>query len=466
MAGVENINSSVANAATLSPPWTQIVRGPESDSTVAPSSPPAGGETQSSAVESSDDNAGNKKPAWSKKPSSESGPVVMGADLWPALSELSTKASPKLSPSNSALSLSDLGSITSPQKPTTSKANHSVTPSPNHGQPSRQKSMKRDGGGNAQANGGFSHQNSLPREGSHSHNVSLKTSSGGSSENSGRELGTRNPNGDHHHPRSSFRRGNGGTHARGDGSHQNYGGRRNDQDRGNHDWSHQRSFNGRDAPLQPRVGPRGYVRPPPVSAPFVHPGGPAPMRPFMNPMVMPDMSMIYFSQGVPIVAPVPPPMYFPVPDPQLQAKIVNQIDYYFSNENLIKDTFLRNNMDKDGWVPIALVASFKKVMQLTDNIQLILDVVRSNSSVVEVKADKIRKRDDYMKWIMPPSVEFSPGSATQSPRSPNITGLSAHFHSVTLDQNAPNAASMLRSSSGDLNSSSSVISVGATPGRC
>lgn len=89
------------------------------------------------------------------------------------------------------------------------------------------------------------------------------------------------------------------------------------------------------------------------------------------------------------------PMFFPVTDPHLSNKIMYQIDYYFrylimwlvslmrewelysvyhhldtnflfihlfcSNENLVKDTFLRQNMDEEGWVPIQLIAGFRKV---------------------------------------------------------------------------------------------------------
>lgn len=163
---------------------------------------------------------------------------------------------------------------------------------PNHGRPTRQKSMKRDGGGNPQTNGGTSHQPSSPSEGSHNYNHSSpKPNFGGGSDSFGRETiqnhgnresGSRNASGDHPQPRNSFRRGGGGSHSRGDGAHQNYGGRRGDQDRGNHDWNHQRSFNGRDAQ---RVSPRAYVRPPPagVAAPFAAP----PMRPtFINPCTL------------------------------------------------------------------------------------------------------------------------------------------------------------------------------------
>lgn len=515
-------SNAAAAAVTLSPraaspsgrpgpvassPWTQIVRGPESESIGAPAdislaeNPPDSGDNCGGNA----GGGGGKKPAWNKKPSNgsvDSGPgsvVIGGAASWPALSE-STKASPKPSPSadsgspspppppppiqvtglvsssSSPLPSPSQSSLTS-QKPTSSNANH--YPTSNHGRPARQKSTKRDGsgGGNVslQANGGFSHQ---PGEGLNSHSSSVKTSSSGGNESSGRdnvqnhgnrESGPRNAGGDHHQPRSSFRRGNGGPHSRGDGSHQNYGGRRGgDQDRGNHDWNHQRSFNGRDAPpMQSRAGPRGFVRTPPVSAPFVHHAGPVPMRPFINPMGMPDMHMIYFPPAVPFVAPLHPPMFFPAPDPQLLAKIVNQIDYYFSNENLIKDTFLRRNMDQNGWVPVTLIASFKKVTQLTDNIQLILEAVRS-SSVVEAQGDKIRRRDDWMRWIMPPSVQFPTTSSLQSPESPTVATLSADIRGVSLNERTTDvkAEVLLQSSSGNLSSSLPTNNDGAASSGC
>lgn len=44
----------------------------------------------------------------------------------------------------------------------------------------------------------------------------------------------------------------------------------------------------------------------------------------------PPMVYVDSLRGMPIVAPIPPPaVFFPPPDPQLHAKIVNQIDYYF-----------------------------------------------------------------------------------------------------------------------------------------
>jgi len=34
---------------------------------------------------------------------------------------------------------------------------------------------------------------------------------------------------------------------------------------------------------------------------------------------------------------------------------------FFSNDNLVKDIYLRRNMDDQGWVPINLISNFKKV---------------------------------------------------------------------------------------------------------
>ena len=63
-------------------------------------------------------------------------------------------------------------------------------------------------------------------------------------------------------------------------------------------------------------------------------------------------------------------------------------------------------MDNQGWVPISLIAGLKKVMQLTDNIQVVLDAVRT-SSVLEVNGDKIRRRNDWARWLIPPNIMSS-----------------------------------------------------------
>ena len=50
-------------------------------------------------------------------------------------------------------------------------------------------------------------------------------------------------------------------------------------------------------------------------------------------------------------------------------------EYYFSSDNLQRDFFLRRKMDKEGYIPISLVASFHRVQALTQDVALIIKVL-------------------------------------------------------------------------------------------
>ncbi|XP_041997576.1 la-related protein 1C-like isoform X1 [Salvia splendens] len=192
----------------------------------------------------------------------------------------------------------------------------------------------------------------------------------------------------------SFRGNNNGPQARPDGSYRHrHGGRR--------DHNRREGF-----ASQKRDGSRPFVRGPAPNWPFVPP--PVVMRPFVNPMVYHEMPQVFFVPGPHLDSPRPPPMVsytpllFPVPDPHLLNKILNQINYYFSNENLVKDIHLRRNMDSEGWVSVHLIAGFNKVRQLTNSVHLILDALQA-SYIIEVQGDKVRRRGDWLKWLIPPT---------------------------------------------------------------
>ncbi|XVE82439.1 hypothetical protein DITRI_Ditri16bG0005000 [Diplodiscus trichospermus] len=413
-------------------------------------------------------NAG-KRPAWNKPSNggAEFG-AVMGAHMWPALSESarvssrsssdSPRASSDGSSSTSVVAVSQgsgSASSSSSQKQVSNSANSKSNSTPNHLMPARQRSMKRNGY-NSASNGGLLQ----PPTQSPMVEAPLNSPSRDHIQRTAFLSQPQSGGNDHPHPRNSFRHRNGGAHPRGDGSHhQNYGGRRN-QDHGNQDWNG-RNFHNRDGHMQPRVVPRLMRHPapppPPNTAPFL---APPHVRPFGTPMGFHELpSHVYLVpapppeslRGMQFVAPMPP-MFFPAPEPQdhqLHARIVNQIDYYFSDVNLIKDTYLRQNMDDQGWVPIKLIAGFKKVSLLTDNIQLILDALQS-SAVVEVQGDKVRKRVEWNKWIMPPSVQFPTHSGQDM--------LAARVQNISLDQSGSRSQEDAsadglsgRSSSGDFN---------------
>lgn len=89
-----------------------------------------------------------------------------------------------------------------------------------------------------------------------------------------------------------------------------------------------------------------------------------------------------------------------VPLASLRDKIVQQIEYYFSDENLTDDHYLISLMDDQGWVPISIVAEFKRVANMCTDTPFIFDSLLFGSSMVEVQGNyKIRRRDGWSKWI-------------------------------------------------------------------
>ncbi len=61
-------------------------------------------------------------------------------------------------------------------------------------------------------------------------------------------------------------------------------------------------------------------------------------------------------------------------DVLLQSRLLHQIDFYFSEDNLVRDTFLRRQMDESGWVPISVIAKFNRVAQLSTDLERIIQV--------------------------------------------------------------------------------------------
>lgn len=488
----------------LPSPWAEVVRGdpdsipgvqlPPTSSSLPPISvqpeqtpfsdcspmkaPATAASTNNPAVEeTSDNNNGNaallKKPVWNKPSNGvvEVAHVMGGAVSWPALSE-STKASPKSSSSESSSKPASDGSIPvsqgpviphSPQKKAAAATTTDSNPKPasNHALPARQRSMRRGGGGTGgmPAQSSFNHVSPSPPPPPpcppHVHpqgnygiparpNASPRDPSyptrpiGGFAQSHGMN--------DHPSQRNASRR------PRGD-YHNNHGGRR--EDRRNHDWN-SRSSNGRDFHMQPQRGPRIFQRPPPPGPVTFIPT--QPVRPFPS-LPFPDMGPpppVYlfptFSpesyRGVPFVPHVPPHgVYMPMMDPQLAIGIVRQIDYYFSDANLQSDIYLKSHMDEQGWVAITLIASFPRVRELTSNISFILDSLRTSSSVVEVKDNKIRRRNDWMRYL--PSTARVSDSFLQSSGQSSSDELAASLQNVTLEDVPTNQTSTIGNTEGN-----------------
>ncbi|XP_071703453.1 la-related protein 1C-like [Rutidosis leptorrhynchoides] len=448
-------------------PWSQVVRGgvepeataPSSQSASPPPVPPVP-ETTAAAVESQpecsegSDNgnvSGVVKSVWSKP--SVNGVVegsntpVMGAVSWPALSE-STKPVPKSLSYSLDSSSADVSIISSQahvnaqplQKHVKSKANHQSNQ--NHSHPVRQKSMKRGGS----AGGGYtrppmqpptpppmptyplfdlSYRGFVPP----AMDPAVLMGGGGGSHS---QIVNDHP--------SNRKRNNFGPRPRGDGGMYANNGHRARQDRdwrgprGNRDNAHQRA----PPPPPPFMG---FMQPAPIGPqPFIAPQS---IRPYGAPIgyempppfvYAPTISPESYT-GPPVFPRSPPPsMYIPVMEP-LSVQIQRQIEYYFSDANLVKDKYLRSNMDEEGWVPVTLIAGFHRVQSLTSDIQMILSCL-TDSAIVEVQGETLRRRDDWRKWVnRSTNIDLLPDSSSQSPHSA-VDGsvIETSLQNLTMDE--------------------------------
>jgi La-related protein 7 len=101
------------------------------------------------------------------------------------------------------------------------------------------------------------------------------------------------------------------------------------------------------------------------------------------------------SHGATAAAPVAAaPSQKPVVTEELKAKIVKQVEFYFSDTNLPTDNYLMKYVKRDpqGFVPIPVVASFRKIKNLVKNHGVVAAALR-NSPLLVVSEDgkKVRR---------------------------------------------------------------------------
>ncbi|XP_073999100.1 la related protein isoform X2 [Rhodnius prolixus] len=96
--------------------------------------------------------------------------------------------------------------------------------------------------------------------------------------------------------------------------------------------------------------------------------------------------------------------YSNLDDPTLKEYLRKQIEYYFSEENLMKDLFIRRKMDRDGYLPVTLIASFHRVRALTTDINKIISAIVSSDQLDLVDNFKVRTKIDPLKWPIPDTV--------------------------------------------------------------
>jgi len=95
-------------------------------------------------------------------------------------------------------------------------------------------------------------------------------------------------------------------------------------------------------------------------------------------------------------------------DVELSSKLLHQIEYYFSVENLVKDKFLQKQMAKDksgeGYVKLKLLCSFPKIQKLTRDIQIIKNSLKqSNTLTLNQDGSKVKRKSPFDLGILVPN---------------------------------------------------------------
>ncbi|KAF8030944.1 hypothetical protein BT93_D0206 [Corymbia citriodora subsp. variegata] len=78
----------------------------------------------------------------------------------------------------------------------------------------------------------------------------------------------------------------------------------------------------------------------------------------------------------------------------LKRKIIRQVEYYFSDENLPTDKYMMNliKKNKQGFVPIGIVASFRKMKKLTQDHSAVATALKESTFLVVSPDEKKVKR--------------------------------------------------------------------------
>ncbi|CAB1104017.1 unnamed protein product [Ectocarpus sp. CCAP 1310/34] len=78
-----------------------------------------------------------------------------------------------------------------------------------------------------------------------------------------------------------------------------------------------------------------------------------------------------------------------------KAALVKQVEFYFSDENLPTDAFMKKKVKAggaQGWVPLKVICSFPKVKKLSKDIRAIALALEDSQALVVAKATRVRRK--------------------------------------------------------------------------
>ncbi|CUT98637.1 lupus la ribonucleoprotein [Echinococcus multilocularis] len=80
------------------------------------------------------------------------------------------------------------------------------------------------------------------------------------------------------------------------------------------------------------------------------------------------------------------------PDGSLESRILRQIEFYFSDANILKDQFLLKSVktNKEGWVKLSTIAGFRRVQSLTKDEDTIWRALKNSTQSMNLNVKLVR----------------------------------------------------------------------------
>ncbi|KIW67537.1 hypothetical protein PV04_06781 [Phialophora macrospora] len=168
------------------------------------------------------------------------------------------------------------------------------------------------------------------------------------------------------------------------------------------------------ATTTPRTNPRSQSIPVGMMFPGYYNGMPAmPQQGLAS--IQTDMSMYGYPSQMQMQPSIMSAMPYndPLNSYALLSMVMTQIEYYFSIDNLCKDLFLRKHMDGQGYVPLSVIANFKRIKTLTednltiDNLRYVCQQVKSVEFLPGTDGDdRLRRREGWRDFVLPMEERF------------------------------------------------------------
>ncbi|XP_055894298.1 la-related protein 1B-like isoform X3 [Biomphalaria glabrata] len=124
-----------------------------------------------------------------------------------------------------------------------------------------------------------------------------------------------------------------------------------------------------------------------------------PRVPPINPAVMLGMDpSLYLHDALLNILGQASMLYEHQPNSYPPETLKHQVEYYFSEDNLVKDLFLRKKMDAEGWVKLELVLSFNKVKELKADEKSLVQAIKTSDKL------ELSKNEDYVRTTISPEL--------------------------------------------------------------